>query len=272
MIRHITTGTRETLPARMVGTSDSMRRVKRDALLAARVNPNVLITGERGAGKASLARFIHDNGERSRYGFRRANCKGVTDLLLESLLFGHVQGSITGAYDDRPGLLESIPGGTLLLSNVDALSPQLQDRLLRFLETGEYPRVGAKPVHTHLGIRVIATTTADLAALAAEGLFLNGLYRRLAGIRLTVPPLRERRDDIPSLVDYFAAELAGRDAMGVGAPDASISSVIRIVMSRNEWPGNVRELRTVVERQLMGVFRPVAEPMRVATVHRGLVH
>ena len=256
----------------MVGTSDSMRRVKRDALLAAHVNPNVLVTGERGAGKASLARFIHDHGERSRYGFRRANCKGASDLLLESLLFGHVQGSITGAYDDRPGLLESIPGGTLLLSNVDRLSPQLQDRLLRFLETGEYQRVGAKPVQTHLDVRVIATTTADLAALVADGLFLNGLYRRLAGIRLTVPSLRERRDDIPALVDHFAGELAGRDSLGSDAPDASISSVIRIAMSRDQWPGNVRELRTVVERQLMGTFRPVTDPRQAAQQHRGLVH
>jgi NtrC-family two-component system response regulator AlgB len=256
----------------MVGTSHPMQVVKRNALLAAHVNPNVLITGERGVGKASLARFIHDHGERSLYGFCRVNCFGVSDLRLESLLFGHVQGSLSGADEDNPGLLESIPGGTLLLLNVDALSSQMQDRLLRFLETGEYQRVGAKPVRTHLGVRVIATTTEDLSVLAADGLFLNGLYRRLAGIRLTVPPLRDRRDDIPSLVDYFAAELAGCDALGAGAPDALISSVIRIAMSRDEWPGNVAELRNVVEGQLMGVFRPVTHSIRVVPPHHRLVH
>ena len=272
MIRHITTGIREQSPIRMVGTSNPMQRVKRNALLAAHVNPNVLITGEPGVGKASLARFIHDHGDRSVYGFGRANCHGISDLRLESLLFGHVQGSMGDAEDDNPGILESIPGGTLLLRNIDALSPQMQDRLLRLLETGEYQRVGARPVHTRLDVRVIATTTEDLSALAADGLFLNGLYRRLAGIRLTMPPLRERRDDIPSLVDYFAAELATRDALGAGAPDTLISSVIRIAMSRDEWPGNVRELRNVVESQLMGVFRPVSEPIRVVPPHHRLVH
>ncbi len=132
----------------MVGSSDAMRRVEREALLAARGDANVLITGERGVGKAAFARFIHEHSDRSPHGFATINCEGLPDLLFESELFGHVQGSFAGAYRDKPGLLESVPGGTVFLDEVGALSERMQARLLRFLETGEYRRIGGDRIQS----------------------------------------------------------------------------------------------------------------------------
>ena len=230
----------------MVGSSDAMRRVEREALLAARGNANVLITGERGVGKSAVARFIHERSDRSAHGFAMIKCEGLPDLLVESELFGHVRGSFTGAYRDKPGLLELVPGGTIFLDEVGALSPTIQARLLRFLETGEYRRIGDDRVRiqntARLDVRFIASTTANLPALVAAGLFLDDLYGRLNVTSLSVPPLRERRDDIPSLVDHFSGQVAGF---------SEIPKVERDALCRAEWPGNVRELKSVVLRKLL---------------------
>jgi len=230
----------------VVGSSDAMRRVEREALLAARGNANVLITGERGVGKSAVARFIHERSDRSAHGFAMIKCEGLPDLLVESELFGHVRGSFTGAYRDKPGLLELVPGGTIFLDEVGALSPTIQARLLRFLETGEYRRIGDDRVRiqnpARFDVRFIASTTANLPALVAAGLFLDDLYGRLNVTSLSVPPLRERRDDIPTLVEHFAAECGG-------LPE--ISAAVRDALCRADWPGNVRELKSAVLRQLL---------------------
>jgi DNA-binding NtrC family response regulator len=272
MISHTTAArVQDVPPVRVVGSSEAMRRVVRAALFAARGNTNVLISGERGVGKAAIARFIHEHSHRGRNGYRTINCKGLPDLLVESKLFGHIQGSFAGAYSDSPGLLESVLGGTVFLDDVDGLSPRMQTRLLRFLETGEYQRIGGDRVHTELHVRVIASTTADLSALAAAGLFLEDLYRQLNVVRLPVPPLREHRDDIPSLVDHFAGQLAGRCAcMQCGVPD--ISNAIRIALSRADWPGNVRELRSVVLRHLISEVCPRRAFLRPTLPPSALVH
>jgi DNA-binding NtrC family response regulator len=273
MISHIATREHQRSPIRIVGTSDAIRRVERHALLAAQLNTNVLITGERGAGKATLARFIHEQSDRSPYGFRRMSCKGLPDLLVATRLFGHVEGGFAGLYADNAGLLASIPGGTLLLDDVDALGARMQARLLSFLETGAYQPVGGAPVQTQLGIRVIASTAANLPALMAAGVFRNDLYRRLDGFRLAMPPLRERLDDIPSLVDYFAGQLAGRcGCCGSVASDTSIGTAMRIAVDRGEWPGNVQELRSLVQRQLIGEIAPRTDRLDVREPHCGLVH
>lgn len=223
-----------------------MRRVERTALLAARGDGNVLITGERGVGKAVLARFIHEHSHRSASGLATIKCGGLPDLLFESALFGHVQGSFPGAYRDKPGLLESVPGGTIFLEDVGALSVRTQVRLLRFLETGEALRIGgtARQIQPWLNVRLIASTTEDLAGRVAAGLFLDDLYIRLGVNRLSVPPLRDRRDDIPSLVDHFAEECAG---------PCELSGPTRDALCRADWPGNVGELRSVVLRQMLNV-------------------
>jgi DNA-binding NtrC family response regulator len=190
MIRHTTaTWPRDVPPIRVVNTRDTLRRVERHALLAARDYANVLLTGRHGADKAGVARFIHENSDRATRGFASIECDGLPDFLIESALFGHVQGSFAGAYRDKPGLVESVPGGTIFLDDVDALSARTQARLLRFLETGEYLRIGGQPVRIQpwLAVRVIASTTVDLAARVAAGLFLNDLYIRLSVHRLPVP-------------------------------------------------------------------------------------
>jgi len=254
--------THETAAIRVIGTSDAIRRVEREALLAARVNANVLITGEAGVGKAVVARFIHERSDRSAHKFGTIKCAGLPDRLIESTLFGHLQGSFAGAYRDKPGLLESVTGGTVLLEEIDAMSLWMQARLLRFLQTGEYRPIGGEPMQVRPNVRFIASTTMDLAARVAAGLFLEDLYLRLNIIRLSVPALHERREDIPALVDHFATELARlRVPARLDAPE--LSGAQRDALSRAQWRGNVRELKDVVQRQLLSATaanRAVAMP------------
>ena len=240
----------------LVGSSHAMRRVHREAVLAARLNASVLISGERGVGKTSIARFIHEHSDRSANGFAVLHCEGLPDLLVESELFGHVRGSFAGAYRDKPGLLESVRGGTLFLDEVGTLSPRMQARLLRFLATGEYLGIGGDNVRVQasLNVRLIASTSANLPALVDAGLFLDDLHDRLNAVSLWVPPLRERRDDIPSLVDHFIGQFAGRGTtVEADGPDESpeISTEVYAALCQAEWPGNVQELRSVVLRQLL---------------------
>jgi len=242
-----------------------MPRVHREALLAARLNANVLICGERGVGKTSVARFIHEHSDRSRLGFATISCDGLPDLLFQSALFGHVNGSFAGAFRDKPGLLESVAGGTVFLDEVGALSSTMQARLLWFLESGDYLPLGSDRARiqssARIGVRVIASTTADLPARVAAGLFLDDLYHRLTDVRFSVPPLRERREDIPSLVDHFTRQFALRN-VPVGADAPEISGAERDVLYRAEWPGNVRELKDVVIRQLLGASGPANRSLR----------
>ena len=227
----------------MVGRSDAMQRVEREAILAARGNANVLITGEPGVGKSAIARFIHERSDRSAQGFAIIKCEGLPDLLVESELFGHLRGSFVGAYRDKPGLVESVPGGTIFLDEVGALSAKMQIRLLRFLETGDYQRIGDARVRIQArDVRWMASTSVNLPTRVDAGLFLNDLHDRLNGVGLSVPPLRERRDDIPTLVEHFAAECGG-------LPE--ISAAVRDALCRADWPGNVRELKSAVLRQLL---------------------
>jgi len=239
---------------RMVGSSHAMRRVEREALLAARLNANVLITGERGVGKAVVAQFIHEHSDRSIHGLATINCAGLPDLLVESALFGHVRGTFAGGYRDKPGLVESVAGGTIFLDEVGGLSPRMQTRLLWFLETGEYQRMGGVCVQvqsrTKLSARVIASTTTNLQERVAAGLFHDELYQRLTDVRFPVPPLRERREDIPSLIDHFTRQFAVRSVSAKSdAPE--ISGATRDAFCRAEWPGNVDELKGAVLRELL---------------------
>ena len=188
---------------RLIGRSESMRALEADLECAARSDAKVLITGETGVGKEVVARLIHERSARTRGALLALNCAGLPDSLLESELFGHVRGSFTGAYKDKPGLLESASLGTVFLDEVGEMSPRMQVVLLRFLESGEIQRIGADRSHTRVNVRLITATNSDLQAAISSGAFREDLYFRLNVIRLIIPPLRERTEDIPLLVNYY---------------------------------------------------------------------
>ena len=199
----------------------------------------VLITGESGVGKDLIARHIHVHSRRSARAFVAVNCAALTDSLLESELFGHVKGSFTGAYRDKPGKLQIAHRGTIFLDEVGEMSLRMQAMLLRFLENGEIQAVGSEVHTTKVDVRVIAATNRNLPELIAKGQFREDLLYRLRVIHIEVPPLRERRDDIRALISYFVT----RTGRHVTFTEDAIQMLIR-----HRWPGNVRELHNVVEQ------------------------
>jgi DNA-binding NtrC family response regulator len=221
--------------------------VERTIAFAARCDAKVLITGETGVGKEVVARLLHERSRRRRAGLATLNCGGVPESLLESELFGHVRGSFTGAYRDRPGLLSSVPNGTLFLDEIGEMSTRMQSLLLRFIESGEIQRVGADRVHVQGDVRLIAATNRNLETEIANGTFRRDLYFRLNVIRVSVPPLRERTEDIPLLVDHYLERSAAAHALRV----PPLSPAAMAELCRYEWPGNVRELKNVMERLVL---------------------
>jgi transcriptional regulator with GAF, ATPase, and Fis domain len=229
---------------RLIGRSDAIRSIETDLEVAARSDAKVLITGETGVGKEVVARLIHHRSARAAASLVTLNCAGLPDSLLESELFGHVRGSFTGAYRDKPGLLEMAPNGTVFLDEVGEMSTRMQVVLLRFLETGEIQRIGADRSHTRVNVRLITATNRDLQAQIAAGAFREDLYFRLNVIRLMIPPLRDRSEDIPLLVNHFV-HLYGH-LHKVEVSEVSTEAMDTLVGYR--WPGNIRELKNVVER------------------------
>lgn len=199
----------------------------------------VLLTGESGVGKDLVARYIHSHSRRRVRPFVAVNCAALTDSLLESELFGHVKGSFTGAYRDKPGKLQTCHRGTIFLDEVGEMSLRMQAMLLRFLENGEIQAVGSDANATRVDVRVIAATNRILPELVAKGQFREDLLYRLRVIHLEVPPLRERREDICSLVAHFV-ERTGRHV--------TFTEEAMQLLIRYRWPGNVRELHNVVEQ------------------------
>jgi len=232
---------------RLVGRSEAIRAIEADIECAARSDAKVLITGETGVGKEVVARLIHQRSLRSAGALVTVNCAGLPDSLLESELFGHVRGSFTGAYRDKPGLLEMAPNGTVFLDEVGEMSMRMQVVLLRFLETGEIQRIGADRSHTRVNVRLVTATNRDLPTQIASGAFREDLYFRLNVIRLTIPPLRERLDDIPLLVDYYLDTYSTQHRV----ERAQVSSAAMEVLMAHRWPGNIRELKNVVERLVL---------------------
>ena len=201
----------------------------------------VLVTGESGVGKDVIARHIHLTSKRARGPFIAVNCAGLTETLLESELFGHVKGSFTGAYRDKRGKLQMAHGGTLFLDEVGEMSLRMQALLLRFLETGEIQSVGAHEETAHVDVRVIAATNRNLPDRVAAGEFREDLLYRLRVIHIHVPPLRERRDDIPLLVNHL---------LNRAERPMQVSEDAMILLQRYRWPGNIRELQNVVEQAM----------------------
>src|SRR6267143_3482167 len=194
----------------LIGTSPAIMGLRSEVESAARSDAKVLLTGESGVGKDIVARVIHQQSARRYMPLVTINCVSVPDSLLEPELFGHVRGSFTGAYRDRPGLLEVANKGTVFLDEVCEMSPRMQALLLRFMETGEIQRVGSDRVQARVDARVVAATNRDPAGLVASKAFREDLYYRLNVIEIKIPPLRSRREDIPVLFEHFLRQYSER--------------------------------------------------------------
>jgi DNA-binding NtrC family response regulator len=204
----------------------------------------VLVEGESGTGKELVARALHANGARAKGPFVSENCGAVPEGLLEATLFGHVKGAFTGAAADRKGLWEMAHGGTLFLDEVGEMPPSMQVKLLRALQEGEVRRIGGN-VTIKVDVRVIAATNRDLAAEVKAGRFREDLFYRLNVVRVELPPLRERKEDIPLLVTHFLEKLAremGRKNGPTAVADGAMAKLVR-----HAWPGNIRELENVLK-------------------------
>jgi DNA-binding NtrC family response regulator len=232
----------------MLGTSAAMRAIEREIDVAAGCSAKVLITGESGVGKELVARLIHEGSARRANKFVAINCAGLPDSLLESELFGHVRGSFTGAYRDKKGWLEAAHGGTIFLDEVGEMSLRMQAMLLRFLETGEIQRVGSERALPPLDVRVIAATHRNLSECVRERTFREDLYYRLNVVHIEVPPLRDRRGDIPVLLKHFLSMFSSAHRLPV--PEVAADAMQRL--ASYDWPGNVRELKNVAERLVVG--------------------
>ena len=207
---------------KLIGRSPAIQALEAEIDSASRSDAKVLITGETGVGKEVVSRLIHHRSARAAAGLVTLNCAGLPDSLLESELFGHVRGSFTGAYRDKPGLLEMAPNGTVFLDEVGEMSMRMQVVLLRFLESGEIQRVGADRSHTRVNVRLITATNRELEKEIASGAFREDLYFRLNVIRFAIPPLRERAEDIPLLVKFYSDSFSQSHKVPVMeiAPDA----------------------------------------------------
>jgi DNA-binding NtrC family response regulator len=242
-----------TLPFRsIIGNSPAIRAVI-DTLERLRESDcRVLVTGESGTGKELVARYLHDHGQRADRGFFAVNCIALTETLLESELFGHEKGAFTSAVSAKKGLFEIAEGGTLLLDEIAETSPAFQAKLLRVIQEKEYKRVGGERT-IKSDVRLIASTNRDLSRMIAAGTFREDLYYRLSVVNIDLPPLRERRDDIPLLVDHFV----GLQAFNLKKSVPSITPDALDLLRSYRWPGNVRELENVIERAMIMLDGPV---------------
>jgi len=245
----------------IVGRSLAVRRVLEEIQLAGPTSARVLIQGEHGTGKELVARALHASSPRRERPFVAVNCSAIPETLIESELFGHERGAFTGATQARRGRFEEADGGTLFLDEVGDLSPPAQTKLLRVLQEGEMSRVGGNRA-IRVDVRVVAATNRDLAVAIQSNGFREDLYFRLAVIPITVPPLRERAEDIPLLVEHFAAQLAKETT---GRPRVFSPGALER-LRRYSFPGNIRELRNLVERLVIMTPGPGIEAEHLDTV------
>jgi transcriptional regulator with PAS, ATPase and Fis domain len=242
-------------PNLLIGGSSVMVDLKAEVDRVARSDAKVLITGESGTGKELVAQAVHNGSARAERPFVAVNCAGLSETLLETELFGHVKGSFTGAYRDKLGKLELADRGTMFLDEIGEMTLRMQGLLLRFLETGELQKVGADRVVGRVNVRVIAATNRNLRDMIGQGSFREDLFYRLNVIHLTVPPLRDRRDDIGALAHHFLGHFSGR----VGNVAREISPEAQRLLIEYHWPGNVRELENVIERVAVTCGNPIIQ-------------
>ena len=259
----------------LIGCSRSIAELRAEVQRVASADAKVLITGESGTGKEVVARAIYAASQKAAGSFVPVNCAGIPETLLESELFGHVKGSFTGAYRDKPGKLEMADGGTIFLDEIGEMTLRMQGLLLRFLETGEIQKVGAERVVKVSKVRVMAATNRNLQELIAQEKFREDLFYRINVIHLMVPALRERREDIPLLIDHFletftrgAVASAHVNGNGNGnghlslrhqSPVRAISPAAMAVLCEYAWPGNVRQVENVIERLVVTGRREVID-------------
>ena len=230
----------------MIGESEKIQQIKEIIEKVAPTDARVLITGSNGSGKELVAHWIHQKSQRSKGPMVEVNCAAIPSELIESVLFGHVKGSFTGAYKDKKGKFEQANGGTLFLDEVGDMSLSAQAKVLRALQENKISRVGSDK-DIKVDVRVIAATNKNLKKEIEEGRFREDLYHRLAVIPIEVPSLNERREDIPLLIEYFSKKISTEQGM----PLKKFSDEAIKRLQAYDWTGNIRELRNVVERLLI---------------------
>ncbi len=230
----------------IIGRHEKMRELFRLIKVIAESDATILIYGESGVGKEVVARAIHNISHRKENSFLPIDCGSIPETLLESELFGHIKGAFTDAFTTKIGLFEEAHGGTLFLDEIATTSPLFQSKLLRVLQEGEIRPVGGNKI-TKVDVRIIAASNRDLRAAVREKAFREDLYYRLSVIPLYIPPLRERREDIPLLVDYFIKKYQEKEAKEKGIRKYLSPRTLRLLMDY-PWPGNVRELENVIEK------------------------
>src|SRR5580765_886391 len=230
----------------IIGRSRAVEEVIRRAELVAETKSTVLILGETGTGKELVARAIHDRSAQRDMPLIKVNCAAIPETLLESELFGHVRGAFTGATTTKKGKFALADGGTIFLDEIGTMSPALQAKLLRVLQEREFEPLGAERTEK-VDVRVIAATNRDLRQMVAEAKFQEDLFYRLNVIPIQIPPLRERREDIPALVEFFVHKHAQRTGRRV----EKIEDGVLASLQQYDWPGNVRELENTIERAVV---------------------
>ena len=234
------------LESRLVGRSEEIAKVRRLIAALADTDLTVFVKGETGTGKNLVAKLLHDFSSRRSKPFVKVNCAALPETLLEAELFGYERGAFTGAFEKKPGKFEIANRGTILLDEISELDVKLQAKLLQVIEDKEYPRIGGKE-NIKVDVRIIATSNLDLATALAEGKFRRDLFYRLNEVSIYIPPLRERREDIPMLVEHFLDLYNKKYRRQARFPsDKTIN-----VMMNHSWPGNVRELETLVKRYVI---------------------
>jgi DNA-binding NtrC family response regulator len=239
----------------IVGRSAAMRDIFATVSRVAATRATVLLAGESGVGKDMIARAIHHHSPRAERPFVKINCTAIPENLMESELFGYEKGAFTGANITKPGKFEQADTGTVFLDEIGDVPNSIQVKLLRVLQEREFERLGSNKTR-HIDVRVVAATNVDLRAALEQGTFREDLYYRLNVMPINIPPLRERKEDIPYLAEHFVKKLA-RD---LGSPVESISEGAIQRLAQYHWPGNVRELENVLERSMVMAINPVLEP------------
>ena len=239
------------IEAALLGNSLAMQQVRRQVLLLAGTAADVMIKGETGTGKELVARCLHDHSKRRDRNFVAINCGGLPDTLLESELFGHEAGAFTGASKRRIGKIEHANGGSLLLDEIESMPLSFQVKLLRTLQERKVARLGSNE-EQRVDIRVIAATKCDLLELSQQQQFRSDLYYRLNVAVLELPPVRERKDDVPLLFEHFVAQAAVR----YERPAPTLTSARLRELMAHDWPGNVREVRNAADRFVLGLAAP----------------
>ena len=243
----------------IVGRSKGMEQVIDRAELVAQTKSTVLITGETGTGKEMVARLIHHRSAQRDMPLIKVNCAAIPETLLESELFGHVRGAFTGATMTKRGKFALADGGSIFLDEIGTLTIAIQAKLLRVLQEREFEPLGAERTQK-VDVRVIAATNRDLKVMVAEGKFQEDLYYRLNVIPIGIPPLRERREDIPVLIEHFVEKHRQRTGKRVDAVDEEVVKALQ----RYDWPGNVRELENSIERAVVLATGPVLTPESIS--------